>query len=103
VIVSPTNLTVETSQSATFTTTVSGTGKENFTYQWQHNEEDVDGETGDTLNLNNVTGKDKGSYQCIVKNQYGDGDVSSAVLNFSGESQNIASIILCVCLTTCHY
>jgi len=85
VIVSPTSLTVETSRSATFTTTVSGTGKDNFTYQWQHNEEVVDGETGDTLNLNNVTVKDKGSYQCIVKNQYGDSDFSSAMFDVSGE------------------
>ena len=67
-------------QSAKFTTTVSGVGVENFTYQWQHNGEEMNGETGDALNLNNITGKEGGSYQCIVKNQYGDSDMSSAEL-----------------------
>ena len=47
-------------QSAKFTTTVSGIGVENFTYQWQHNGEEMNGETGDTLDLNNITGKEGG-------------------------------------------
>ena len=67
-------------QSAKFTTTVSGIEVENFTYQWQHNGEEMNGETGDSLSLNNVTKKEAGLYQCIVRNQYGDSDVSTAEL-----------------------
>ncbi|XP_065904547.1 basement membrane-specific heparan sulfate proteoglycan core protein-like isoform X10 [Dysidea avara] len=78
--VQPSSQSVGTMQSAKFTTTVSGVGVENFTYQWQHNGEEMNGETGDALNLNNITGKEGGSYQCIVKNQYGDSDMSSAEL-----------------------
>jgi len=96
-IVSPASLTVKTSQSATFTTTVSGIGKENFTYQWQHNEEDVDGETGDTLNLNNVAVKDKGSYQCIVKNQYGDSDVFTVELEVTSKHETCVGLKLFYC------
>ena len=63
----------------TFTTKVNGVG-ENFTYQWQHNGENMSGETQDTLNLNNITKKEGGSYQCIVKNEFGDSHVCSAEL-----------------------
>jgi len=78
--VSPSSQSVDTMKSTKFTTSVSGIGVENFTYQWQHNGEGMSGETGDTLNLNNITVKEGGSYQCIVKNQYGDSDASSAEL-----------------------
>ena len=85
----PPSLTVETMESAKFTASVGGTGVENFAYQWQHNGDDIDGETGDTLSFNNVTVKDKGLYKCIVKNQYGDSDVSSAQLIIPGASENL--------------
>jgi len=73
-------------KSTKFITTASGIGVENFTYQWQHNGKEMNGETGDTLNLNNITGKEGGSYQCIVKNQYGDRDASSAELVVTSKS-----------------
>jgi len=75
-------------KSTKFTTTVSGVGVENFTYQWQHNGEEMNGETGDTLNLNNITGKVGSSYQCIVQNQYGDSDASSAELVVTSKRKN---------------
>ena len=83
-IVLPSSQSVEIMQSAKFITTVSGIGVENFTYQWQHNGEEMNEETGDTLNLININGKEEGLYQCIVKNQYGDSDLSSAKLVVSG-------------------
>ena len=72
-------------QSAKFTTTVSGIGEENFTYQWQHNGEDMSGETGDSFHLDNVTEIEGGLYQCIVKNQYGDSCMCSAELIVTSE------------------
>ena len=84
-IVLPFSQSVETMQSAKFTTAVSGTGVENFTYQWKHNGEKMNEETGDTLHLNHISEKEGGSYQCIVKNQYGDNDISSAKLVVTGK------------------
>ena len=63
---------VEVTQPAKFTTTVSGVGKENFTYQWRHNGEDINGETSNTLTIDSVTKDDGGTYECVVKNGYGD-------------------------------
>ena len=84
-IVLPSSQSVEIMQSAKFSTTVSGIGVEKFIYQWQHNGEKMNGETGDTLNLNHISEKEGGSYQCIVKNQYGDSDLSSAKLVVTGK------------------
>ena len=84
-IVLPSSQSVETMQSAKFNTAVNGIGVENFTYQWQHNGEKMNGETGNTLNLNHISEKEGGSYQCIVKNQYGDSDISSAKLVVTGK------------------
>ena len=72
-------------QSAKFTTTVSGIGVENLTYQWQHNGDELNKETGDSLNFNNVTKKEAGLYQCTVKNQYGDSDKSTAELTVTSK------------------
>ena len=85
----PSSQSVNTTQSTKFTTTVSGIGVENFTYQWQHNGVEMNGETGDTLNLTNITGKEGGSYQCIVKNQYGYSDVSSAELIVTSKRKGV--------------
>ena len=74
-------------QSAKFTTTVSGIGEENFTYQWQHNGEDISGETGDSLYLNNITKKEGGLYQCTVKNEYENSDVSTAELTVTSKQK----------------
>ena len=49
----------------------------------------MNGETGDTLNLNHITGKEGGLYQCIVKNQYGDSDVSSAELVVTSKEKEV--------------
>ena len=63
---------VEVTQPVQFTTTVSGIGKENFSYQWRHNGKDIDGETSHTFKMSSVKSTDIGSYDCVVKNGYGD-------------------------------
>ena len=88
-IVQPSSQTVEVMQSAIFTTEVGGIGDESFTYQWQHNGEDLNGETRNTLNLESVTRKDKGTYSCIVKNLDGDSDAFSAKLIILSECMSI--------------
>ena len=71
---------VEVTQTAMFTTTVSGVGMENFMYQWRHNGAIITGETEDTLVITNVTESDSGDYECIVTNEYGDSDTSDVVV-----------------------
>jgi len=89
--VSPPSQSVDTMKSTKFTTAVSGIGVEKFTYQWQHNGVEMNGETGDTLNLNNITGKEGGSYQCIVNNQYGDSNISSAQLVVTSKRKKLCT------------
>ena len=74
----PPSQSVEVTHTAKFTTTVSGVGKENFTYQWKHNGEVMRGETGDTLTIHNVTKGDIGKYQCVVENEYKDHATSNS-------------------------
>ena len=76
----PPSQTVQVAQPVKFTTTVSGVGKENFTYQWIHNEEITDGETNNTLAFDSVTRDHSGTYQCVVKNEYGDSATSNVSL-----------------------
>ena len=70
--VDPASQSVEVSQPVNLTTTVSGVGKENFSYQWRRNGEDVKGETNNILTIDSVTKDDGGTYECVVKNEYGD-------------------------------
>ena len=74
----PPSQSVKVTQSVKFTTTVSGVGKENFSYQWRHNGEYVKGETSNTYIF---TGgfKDSGKYDCVVENTYGNIATSEAV------------------------
>jgi len=76
--VDPLNQSVEVTDTVKFTTTVSGVGKENFTYQWRFNEEDVNGEISNTLTINSVSKNDGGNYECVIMNEFGDSSTSSA-------------------------
>ena len=76
----PFNQSVEIKHTAIFSTTVSGVGVENFVYQWRHNGTNITGENSNTLIIINVAPSDTGDYECIVTNEYGDGDVSSVSL-----------------------
>ena len=73
----PSSQSVEVTHTAMFATTVSGVGMEKFTYQWRHRERIIPGKTGDTLMITNVMDSDKGDYECIVTNQYGDHVISN--------------------------
>ena len=68
--------TVEATQIVKFTTTVSGVGRENFQYQWRHNQIDINGEISDTLTVDGTTRDLGGRYECVVKNEYGDSATS---------------------------
>jgi len=80
----PSNLSVEVTHNTTLTATVSGVGMENFTYQWRHNRTIIDDEINDTLVITDVMTSDTGEYDCMVTNQYGDSDVSSASVTVTG-------------------
>jgi len=82
--VTPSSQSVEVTHTAMFTSTVSGIGVENFTYQWRHNGTIISGETGDTLMITNVMESDSGEYECNVTNEYGDKSGSLALLIITG-------------------
>jgi len=69
---------------------VSGIGKENFSYQWRHNKEDIDGEISSTLTIVSMTDDHDGTYECVVRNKFGD----CATSNSSELSKRIHK---CVC------
>jgi len=85
VTVNPPSQSVEVTDSVKFTTTVSGVGKDKFSYQWKHNGVNIKGENKETLTIDNATKKDSGSYQCFVTNQFGDNDNSTGELVVTGE------------------
>ena len=76
----PSSQSVEVTNTATFTATVTGVGSDDFTYQWRHNRTIISGETEDTLMITNVMERDSGDYECIVTNQFGDTDTSDVVV-----------------------
>ena len=76
----PSSQSVEVTHSATFTTMVTGVGSNNFTYQWRHNEENISGETKDTLVIMNVAEISSGNYDCIVNNRLGDNVTSNVAV-----------------------
>ena len=80
----PFSQSVEVTHTAMFTTTVSGVGVENFMYQWRHNGTDIDDEINDTLIITDLMLSDTGNYECLVTNEYGDGEASSASLTITG-------------------
>ena len=80
----PATVKVSITGTAVLTATASGIGKENFTYQWKHNGSDMIGRTEDTLEITNVTEYHGGKYECIVRNDYGDGNTSAADLVVTG-------------------
>ena len=83
--VDPPSQSVEVTDSVKFTTTVSGLEKEKFSYQWNHNGVDINGETKETLTIDDATKNHSGSYQCFVTNEFGDSDNSASELFVTGE------------------
>ena len=80
----PSSQSVEVTHIAMFTTTVSGVGVENFMYQWRHNGADIGDEINDTLIITDLMLSDAGNYECLVTNEYGDSEASSASLTITG-------------------
>jgi hypothetical protein len=62
------------------TFTVSATGSLPLTYQWKHNNENLTGEIGPTLTLENITAAEAGSYTVVVVNTGGEATSNPAVL-----------------------
>ena len=82
----PSSQSVKVTQPVKFTTTVSGVGKENFSYQLRHNGENINGETSNTLTIDSVTRNDVGKYNCMIKNEFGDSCICyNAVLTIEGK------------------
>ena len=90
VTVDPPSQSVEVTDTVKFTTTVNGVGKENFSYQWRFNKEDIDGETSSTLTIVSVTDDHGGNYECVVRNMFGDDATSNS-------SELSKGIYKCVC------
>ena len=67
----PASKIVKVTDPVRLTTTVSGVGHENFSYQWRHNGEDINGETSNTFTIDSVAKADGGNYECKVWNEYG--------------------------------
>jgi len=80
----PSSQSVEATHTATFTTTVSGIGVENFVFQWRYNGAIITDERNDTLVVTDVMPSDAGVYECQVTNEYGDSNVSTALFTVTG-------------------
>ena len=75
----PSSPSVELTHNITLSTTVTGVGSDDFTYQWRHNRTIISGETEDTLMITNAMESSSGEYECIVTNQFGDTNTSPVV------------------------
>jgi hypothetical protein len=80
----PTQVTVFSGQTATFSAVVSGTGP--FTYQWQLNGVNISGATGATYSINNVSSSNAGTYTVVATNSYGSVISSGGVLTVNQSS-----------------
>lgn len=80
----PTNLTVTTGQSASFT--VAATGSPTPTFQWRKNAVNIPGATGATFNIATTNSGDAGTYSVVVTNS-----VSSVASNGAILTVNVAS------------
>ena len=92
----PSSQRVEVTNTAIFTTIVTGVGP--FTYQWKHNGTIINKKTDDTLIITDVMESDSGNYQCTVTNQFGYTDISNVVLlTVTSKLANNTVIIIIVC------
>jgi glucose/arabinose dehydrogenase len=88
----PSNLTVSQGQSASFT--VSATGANPLSYQWQKNGVNISGANSATYTINNAQSSDQGSYRAVVTNSYGSATSNAASLTVTGfNAKPSASII----------
>ena len=78
VVVTTYTQSVEVTQTAVFTATVTGVGP--FNHQWQKKGNNITGETGSVFIIYEVSLSDQANYSCYVSNNYGDSAVSSISL-----------------------
>jgi len=78
----PSSQSVEVTTTAVFHTTVSGVGKNNFSYQWRYNGKKIRNASEKYLYIQNVMEHDSGNYQCIISNECGDSSASKIVVLF---------------------
>jgi hypothetical protein len=74
----PQSVTVPPGGAASFSVTASGT--EPLRYQWQKDDDDIDGATASTYGIDPVGTEDAGTYRCIVTNDYGTATSDEALL-----------------------
>jgi FG-GAP-like repeat/Secretion system C-terminal sorting domain/Immunoglobulin domain len=89
IVVQPASQTVTVGQSATFSTTV--TGSPVLSYQWQKDLADIPGATGATYTSPIAIIADSGSaYRCTVSNTFGTVTTNDAVLSVAGNPTALA-------------
>ena len=66
----------------TATFRVDALGSRPATFQWKHNGDDLDGETSDTLTIENLTEDDRGAYTVVVTNSVNSVTSAAAQLTF---------------------
>jgi len=76
--VDPPSQTVEITKSAKFTVKLSGVEMEKFSYQWRHNGDIINEQIFKSFTLLSVTECDQGTYDCVVRNDYGNEVVSTS-------------------------
>jgi glucose/arabinose dehydrogenase len=75
----PSNLTVAQGSSASFS--ITATGSATLTYQWQVNQANIQGATGNTYTINSTTAANNNTkYRCIVTNSAGSATSLEAIL-----------------------
>ncbi|MGD9202125.1 MAG: immunoglobulin domain-containing protein, partial [Chitinispirillia bacterium] len=79
----PKNRQINLGEDATFN--VKAKGKEPITFQWFHDDSEMDGENSSTLKIQNARPDDAGKYRCRVENRGGSDLSSYATLAVSGK------------------
>jgi glucose/arabinose dehydrogenase len=88
----PANQFVSVGQAAAFT--VSASGAEPLSYQWQRDGVDINGATSPVLAIPTTIAADNGArFRCIVSNALGSATSSAAILSFNSNSPPVASIV----------
>ena len=82
IVAQPSPQTTVVGGSATFSVTASGDAP--LTYQWLHDDEEIDGATSATLALGNVQAEDLGNYYVVVSNAVGSATSNAAALVITG-------------------
>ena len=89
----PSDQTVSTGASATFTVVASGTTP--LSYQWQRNSADISGATSESYTLSNAQLSDSGAlFRCVVTNSFGDATSNAAQLTVTQNNPPVANITL---------